>query len=63
MSTGDSDPIVAEVREVRLRHAARFGFDLAAIFAEIRRRQVVSGREYERRPHRPVAVVESAGTG
>lgn len=63
MSTGEGDPIVAEVREVRSRHAARFGFDLAAIFADIRRRQVVSGREYERRPHRPVAVVDSPRTG
>ena len=63
MSTRDGDPIVAEVREARSRHAARFGFDLAAIFADIRRRQVASGREYERRPHRPAAVVESARTG
>lgn len=63
MPTGEGDPIVGEVREARSRHAARLGFDLAAIFADIRRRQVVSGREYERRPHRPVAVVESARTG
>ena len=37
------DPIVEEVRKVRQEHAARFNYDLRAIFEDIRRRQVQSG--------------------
>jgi hypothetical protein len=33
------DPIVAEVRRIRESLSARFDFDVAAIFADIRRRQ------------------------
>ena len=33
------DPIVAEVREVREKLAAKFGFDVKAIFADLRKRQ------------------------
>jgi hypothetical protein len=33
------DPIVAEVRRVRESLAAQFEFDVAAIFADMRRRQ------------------------
>jgi hypothetical protein len=34
----DDDPIVAEVRAAREAYAARFGFDLRAIFADLQRR-------------------------
>ncbi len=42
------DPIIAEVRAVRDEHAARFGYDIRAIFRDIQARQSVSGREYVR---------------
>ena len=33
------DPIVAEVREIREMLAAKFGFDVKAIFTDLRKRQ------------------------
>lgn len=39
------DPIVAEVREIREKLASKFGFDVKAIFADLRQRQgSLSGR-------------------
>ena len=49
------DPIVAEIRAVREEHAARFGYDVQAIFDDIRARQRASGRTYVRYPARRVA--------
>jgi hypothetical protein len=49
------DPIVAEVRRIRQQYAARFNYDLAAIFRDLKERQhrgeftVVS-----RKPRRPI---------
>lgn len=40
------DPIVAEVREVRDRHAARFNYDLDAIYRDLKEREKTSGRSY-----------------
>jgi len=40
-----NDPIVTEVREVRQKLAARFNYDLEAIFADARKRQSSSGHE------------------
>jgi hypothetical protein len=37
------DPIVADVRRIREDLAARFNFDLSAIFADIRARQSQAG--------------------
>jgi hypothetical protein len=37
------DPIVAEVRRIREELSAKFDFDLAAIFADIRARQASAG--------------------
>ncbi len=37
------DPIVAEVRRIREELAARFNFDVKAIFADIRQRQAALG--------------------
>jgi len=37
------DPIVAEVRRIREELSAKFNFDLAAIFADIRSRQGEAG--------------------
>jgi hypothetical protein len=53
------DPIVAEVRAARDRHAAQFDYDLNAIFQDIKRRQEASGRRYVRHSARRV---QPAGT-
>ncbi len=37
------DPIVAQVRRTREQLAARFGFDVKAIFDDLRNRQVMLG--------------------
>ena len=37
------DPVVAEVHRVREELAARFDFDVAAMFADIRKRQAALG--------------------
>ena len=50
------DPIVAEIRAVREEHAARFGYDVQAIFDDIRAREKASGRTYVRYPARRIAV-------
>ena len=46
------DPIIAEVRAVRDEHAARFGYDVKAIFRDIRSMQKASGRVLVRYPAR-----------
>jgi hypothetical protein len=51
------DPIVAEVRKVREEHARRFGYDLDAIFRDIKAREKESGKHYSRFPSRPAAPV------
>ncbi|MDE0432631.1 MAG: hypothetical protein OXH92_01355 [Bryobacterales bacterium] len=52
MKTTETDPIIAELRAVRDRHAARFDYDVAAIFRDIRAVQETSGRDYVRYPAR-----------
>jgi hypothetical protein len=37
------DPIVAEVHRIREQLAAKFNFDLAAMFADMRKRQAALG--------------------
>ena len=49
-----TDPIISEIRAVRDAHAARFDYDLAAIFRDIRAMQESSGRGYVRYPARSV---------
>ena len=51
--TRPTDPIIAEVRAIRQAYAARFDYDVAAIFRDIRARQNASGRDYVRLPARP----------
>jgi hypothetical protein len=38
------DPIVEEVRKIRDEHAARFNYDLDAIFKDLKRREKESGQ-------------------
>jgi hypothetical protein len=52
------DPIVAEVRRVRDEHAARFNYDLDAIFEDIQRMQRESGRTYVSFPPRRIREAE-----
>lgn len=40
-----NDPIVTEVREIRQKLAARFNYDLKAIFDDARQRQSLSGKD------------------
>ena len=42
----DSDPIVDEVRRIRDAHAAKFNYDLKAIFRDIKEQEKSSGRKY-----------------
>jgi hypothetical protein len=55
-----NDPIIAEVRAARDEHAARFGYDLKAIFRDIKARQQASGREFVRYPSRPAVTTVTA---
>ncbi|NQU23518.1 MAG: hypothetical protein HQ567_19735 [Candidatus Nealsonbacteria bacterium] len=53
MKTKTTDPIVAEVRAARDKHASQFGYDLKKIFRDIKARQEASGRDYVKYPSRP----------
>ncbi len=46
MRTPQTDPIVAEVRAARDKHAAQFAYDVDAIFKDIKAAQTTSGRKY-----------------
>lgn len=48
------DPIIAEVHAVRDEHAARFGYDVKAIFRDVQTRQKATGRNYVRHPARRI---------
>ena len=54
METRQTDPILAELRAIRQEYAARFDYDVEAMFRDLQARQKASGREYvrlsERRP-------------
>ena len=45
-----ADPIIAELRAVRDAHAARFNYDVKAIFRDLQARQKASGRKYVSHP-------------
>ena len=53
MQDPQSDPIIAEIRAIRDEHAARFNYDVRAIFKDIQAQQRASGRTYVRYPARP----------
>jgi len=50
-----TDPIVDEVRRAREAHAAKFAYDLGAIFRDIKAKEKESGRRYKRFLPKPVA--------
>lgn len=59
MTTMRTDPLIAEIRAVRDQYAARFDYDVAAIFRDLRARQDASQRDHVHRPARAAA----AGSG
>jgi hypothetical protein len=46
------DPIVEEVRKIREEHAARFGYDLKAIYDDLKETERRSGRKIVSLPPR-----------
>lgn len=57
-----NDPIVDEVRAIRDAHAARFNYDLDAIFRDIKEQERLSGRtlvSYARDASEPVEVPQA----
>ena len=63
METKQVDPIIAELRAIRREHAARFNYDIEAMFRDIRAKQEASGREYVRLPARRPVATEPDGSG
>jgi hypothetical protein len=62
METKEIDPIIAELRAIRQAYAARFNYDVDAMFRDLRDRQEASGREYVRLPaRRSVSADENSG--
>ena len=55
MQTPPTDPIIAELRAVRDKHAARFNYDVKAIFKDLQDRQKASGRTYVSYPAKRLA--------
>jgi hypothetical protein len=57
-----NDPIVAEVRKIRDAHAAKFNYDLDAIYRDIKSMEQTSGRSYVRYPPRASGTGGKAGS-
>ena len=49
------DPIVAEVRAIREAYAAKFNYDVHAMFEDLREQQRLSGRQYVSFPPKRIA--------
>ena len=62
METRPTDPIIAELRAIREAYAARFDYNVEAMFRDIRARQEASGREYVRLPARAARPATEAPT-
>ena len=56
------DPIVEEVRKVREAHAARFNYDLRAIYRDLKEQERKSGRAFVSYPPRRVQLAAQTGT-
>ncbi len=46
------DPIVEEVRKARQAHAAKFNYDMKAIFADLKQKEKTCGHRIVSRPPR-----------
>jgi hypothetical protein len=54
------DPVVAEIRDIRERRAARFGFDIRSIVEDVQKRDALGDREIVHlAPRRPVEPIRS----
>ena len=63
METRQTDPIIAELRAIREAYAARFDYNVEAMFRDIRARQEASGRDYVRLPaRRPTSATQAPTT-
>jgi hypothetical protein len=60
MKTPSHNPIIAQVRAAREKHAAQFGYDLKEIFRDLRARQQSSGRKYVSYAPRPAVGTTTA---
>jgi hypothetical protein len=61
MKSTTTDPVVAQVRDARDKHATRFGYDIRAIFKDIQYQQSSTGRKYVRYPARRATTVDKSG--
>ena len=61
MESRETDPIIAELRAIRQAYAARFNYDVDAMFRDIRARQKASGRKYVRWSRRSAVADEDSG--
>ncbi|MDE0240645.1 MAG: hypothetical protein OXI95_11890 [bacterium] len=61
MPTRPTDPIIAEIHAVRAAYAARFNYDIHAMFRDLKAMEKASGRTFVRlRPRRRAVARESA---
>ena len=56
-----NDPIVDEVRSIRAAHAARFNYDLWAIFRDLKEQQARSGLKFVSFADEPNQAVQPTG--
>lgn len=61
MPTTRTDPLIAEIRAVRDEYAARFDYDVAAMFRDLQARQDASKRIYVHHPARAAAAGPGVG--
>ena len=54
------DPIVEELRKIREEHAAKFNFDLDAIYRYPKEQEKQSGRKMISSPPKPLVLVAEA---
>ena len=59
----NNDPIVASVRRVREELAAKFNYDVHAIFSDMRSRESQVGGRLVRQPERPNNAMQPTGMG
>ena len=56
------DPIVEEVRKAREAHAAKFNYDLQAIYRDLKAQEKHSGRTFVAYPPKRISRAEKAST-
>jgi hypothetical protein len=56
------DPIVAEIRKIREEHAAKFNYDLWAIYEDLKEQERKSGRQFVSYPPRRIPPEEQVAS-